>query len=161
LRLAVRRLDAERLLDGPVASQVAGLDVGVVVDDLAVPIDPERLPGGAAPKFVEDAVGLADGFVLVGNQRKRQVEACGETGLGVEVVGADADDLDIGTLELRVKLLKSLELGGSATGEGFGEEGQDDGAVLEKVGEDQGVGSGGGGGEFGGGVAGGEAGHLG
>jgi hypothetical protein len=132
-----------------------------VVDNLAFLADGESLPGGTAPELVEDAVGLADGFVLVGNQGKRQVETFGETGLGVEVVGADADDLDSGTLEPRVELLESLELGGSAAGEGFGEEGEDGGAALEKVGEDQGVGSGGGSGEFGGGVAGGGAGHLG
>ena len=132
-----------------------------MVKNFAVLADGEDLPGGAAPKFVEDAVGLADGFILVGNKGKRQVEAFGETGLGVEVVGADADDLDSGTLEPRVELPKGLELDGSAAGEGFGEEGEDSGAVLEKVGEDQGIGSGGGGGEVGGGVAGGGAGHLG
>lgn len=132
-----------------------------MVENLAVLADGERLAGGAPTKFVEGAVGLADGLVLIGDERKRQVETFGETGLDIELVGADADDLDIGTLEPRVELRKGLELYRSATCKGLGIKGEDDRSVFEQVGEGERVGSGGGGGEVGGDGTGGDASHWG
>jgi hypothetical protein len=126
----VRRPAARVVCAGGVDGRIALLNVGY----LSLLIHYEGGPVGDSGIFIENAVGLADlTFGKIAQDGERQIVLGCEFPLGRSVIGADAKYFRIGCFEFCNTSLVCLDLLGSATGEGGGEKGEDDGVLAPEI----------------------------
>jgi hypothetical protein len=126
----VRRPAARIVCAGRVDGRIALLDVGY----FSLLIDYEGGPVGYSGIFVQNAVGLADlTFGKIAQDGERYVVLGCEFFLGRGVIGADAKYFSIGCLKFCNTSLVCLNFLGSATGEGSGEKGEDDGVLAPEI----------------------------
>lgn len=86
---------------------------------------------------VGDAAAAVPGAdrAVVGEQRKTQIQRCGEVVMGLQGVGTYAQDLGVELFKVFDIALKSLQFDGSARGEVFRVEGQHHRTLLDQLAE--------------------------